>query len=390
MIAKVTPFDANAARRMPVRALLVVIAVLLAACGGSGGAEGQGGAAGGEEAAPAEGAAGDGATAGAGGETTAAAGDGSCAAEDGSPTPVTLQLGWLASGNQLGEVVAMNNGYYADEGIELTIDPGGPSIDGVALVASGAADLGQVSSSPSLMLAASEGIPVKAFAVGAQEHPYAFFSMPDDPITAPEDMVGKTIGVQATGQILLDALFAEQGIDPSEVNVEVVGNEVTPLLTGQVDAFTGWLTNITQWNQLPEGYEVLRLWDTGVQLYALPYYATESTLTERGDLVECFLRATALGWQYARDNVEESVDMLVAQYPNLNREDELAAAEVMLGFVFTDATDENGWGTMDPEIWQRQIEQHDELGQFEGEPPTVDDVMTTEFLEATADARQEG
>ena len=76
---------------------------------------------------------------------------------------VNLQLGWIVSGNQVGEVCAKTEGFYAQEGIDLKIQPGGPNIDGVAVVASGRYEAGQVSSSPSLMLAASQEIPVLCF-----------------------------------------------------------------------------------------------------------------------------------------------------------------------------------------------------------------------------------
>src|SRR5882724_9807441 len=85
---------------------------------------------------------------------------------------VNMQLGWIAGGNQLGEVVAKRLGYYEQEGIDFTVQPGGPNIDGVAVVASGRFEAGQVSSSPSVMLAVSQGLPIKCFAVGAQRHPY--------------------------------------------------------------------------------------------------------------------------------------------------------------------------------------------------------------------------
>src|SRR5215471_16828080 len=90
---------------------------------------------------------------------------------------VNMQLGWLLSGNQLGEACAKQLGFYDQEGISLAFQPGGPSIDGVAIVASGKFEVGQVSSSPSLMLAVSQDIPIKCFAVGAQQHPYTFFSL---------------------------------------------------------------------------------------------------------------------------------------------------------------------------------------------------------------------
>jgi NitT/TauT family transport system substrate-binding protein len=68
---------------------------------------------------------------------------------------VSMQLGWVPGGNQVGEVVAKRLGYYEQEGIDFKIQPGGPNIDGVAIVASGRGEVGQISSSPSVMLAVS-------------------------------------------------------------------------------------------------------------------------------------------------------------------------------------------------------------------------------------------
>src|ERR1700719_135936 len=90
---------------------------------------------------------------------------------------IEMQLGWIGGGNQLGEVAAQQLGYYAEEHLELKIIPGGPHNDGVASVASGRSAVGQVSSSPSLMLAVSQDLPIRCFAVSAQKHPYAFFSL---------------------------------------------------------------------------------------------------------------------------------------------------------------------------------------------------------------------
>ena len=77
----------------------------------------------------------------------------------GKTRTVNLQLGWLAGNNQIGEVSAKHLGYFEEEKLNVVIQPGGPSIDGVAIVASGRHEIGQVSSSPSLMLAASQKIP---------------------------------------------------------------------------------------------------------------------------------------------------------------------------------------------------------------------------------------
>lgn len=79
---------------------------------------------------------------------------------------VTMQFGWLASNGLLDEVAAQAMGYYKEEGVRLEITPGGPNVDGVARMASGQATVSQISSSPSIMLARSAGIPVKAIAAG--------------------------------------------------------------------------------------------------------------------------------------------------------------------------------------------------------------------------------
>lgn len=300
---------------------------------------------------------------------------------------VNLQLGWLTSGNQLGEVCAKALGYYDAEGIDLKIQAGGPNIDGVAIVASGRFEIGQVSSSPSLMLAASQDLPIKCFAVGCQEHPYTFFSLKKNPIREPKDLIGKKVGIQATGVILLKALLAQNKIPENQVTVVTSGAEMSPLMTGQVDCFTGWQTNTTALRVLGDQRVDMRLWDTGVKLYALPYYATTQTIQTKADILAKFVRATAKGWEYAHNNKAQAVDHLVKEFPNLNKADELEAADVMLKYAFSPNTKANGWGAMDKGIWQEQIDLHDQLKQFTKRVPKVDEVMTLDILKMTEAGR---
>ena len=300
---------------------------------------------------------------------------------------INMQLGWLASNNNIGEVVASQLGYFEEEKLNVVIQPGGPSIDGVAIVASGRCEIGQVSSSPSLMLAASQKIPVKCFATGLQQHPYTFFSLEKKPIRTPKDMVGKKIGIQATGKILLTALLKKHNIPEKDVEVVVVGADFTPLLTGQVDAFTGWLTSTTAIKGLGQPPVTLRLWDAGVQLYALPLYATKDTLEKKAPMVAGFLKAMSKGYAFAQKDPEKAADLLVKAYPNFKRDDELEGLKVLLKFAFNANTKANGWGAFDPKVWQDQITLYDELKQFTAGAPKLDDVITTSILDATKDAR---
>ncbi len=307
-------------------------------------------------------------------------------AQSGTQT-VTLQLGWLASGNQLGEIVAKRLGYYEAEKIDLKIQPGGPSIDGVAMVAAGRTDIGQVSSSPSIMLAISQDIPIKCFATGAQEHPFSYISLKKAPIRSPKDMIGKKIAMQATAQILFSALLAKHQIDPKQVQVVVMGSDMSPLMTGQVDAVTGWLTNTTALRVVGDQRVTLRLWDAGVQLYALPYYAQTKTLETKAETINAFLRASGKGWAYAAANKEKAVELLIKEYPNFNQKDEMEAADVMLSYVFNANTKANGWAAMDPKVWESQIKLYSDLGQFSKRTPGLNEVMTLDHLKATDAAR---
>ena len=300
---------------------------------------------------------------------------------------INMQLGWLASNNNIGEVVASQLGYFEEEKLNVVIQPGGPSIDGVAIVASGRCEIGQVSSSPSLMLAASQKIPVKCFATGLQQHPYTFFSLEKKPIRTPKDMVGKKIGIQATGKILLTALLKKHNIPEKDVEVVVIGSDFAPLLTGQTDAVTGWLTSTTAIKGLGQPPVTLRLWDAGVQLYALPLYATRDTLEKKAPMVAGFLKAMSKGYAFAQKEPEKAADLLVKAYPNFKRDDELAGLKVLLSFAFNANTKANGWGAFDPKVWQDQITLYDELKQFTAGAPKLDDVITTSILDATKDAR---
>lgn len=300
---------------------------------------------------------------------------------------VNMQLGWIVGGNQIGEVCAKALGYYDAEGIEMRIQAGGPNVDGVAIVASGRFEVGQVSSSPSLMLAASQDVPVVCFAAGCQKHPYTFYSLKKNPVREPKDFIGKKVGIQSTGIILLRALLAQNKIPEKDVTIVPIGAEMTPLLTGQVDVVTGWETNTTALKVLGPDRVGMSLWDAGVKLYALPYYATANTLKAKSDLLAKYLRASAKGWAYAYENRDKAVALLVKEYPNLIAADEREALDVMLSFSFGPQTKAEGWGTMDSTVWQQQIDLYAALGQFTKRTPKLSEVMTLDVLRMTADAR---
>lgn len=323
---------------------------------------------------------------GGGGLLTACA-DGPSGARAATSGKLTLQLGWLVTNGVVGEIAAMEKGFYDDAGVKVQLRPGGPNNDGISTVASGSAQVGRYSSSPRIMLAVSKGLPLKAVAAGVQQHPYAYFSLPDKPVRTPQDFVGKTVGVQQTAEVLLDAVLAKNNIDKNDLEVKIIGSDMTPLTTGQVDVVSGWVINTGPLSVLPKDYITTMLWDLGIHLYAYPYYTTTDLLESSADELQGFVSATAKGWAWARDNLEDAIDLLVKHSPELKRQEQLDGAKILMKYMWTDQTAEDGWGTMSRDTWQSQLDLWSSLGQLEGDTPSVDDVMTTSILEATSGDR---
>lgn len=302
-------------------------------------------------------------------------------------SPLKYQIAWVGDNGVAGDVVAYKKGWYKAAGLDVSFQPGGPSVDPVTLAGAGASDVSQTSSSPAVFLARSQGIPVKAFAAGLQKHPYAYISLPGNPVKTPRDLIGKTVGIQATGNILLNALLAKNKIDPKQLKIEVIGSDFTPLKTGRVDVMTGWVTNVAAMSILDNQFDTLMLWDSGIHLYANVYLTSDSVLQKRPGDVNKFLAVTARGWKWARDNPKGAIRLLVEMFPADSYDAELAALKKLLTFMWTPETLRHGWGSMHVPVWQNQIDIYKSLGQFQKAAPSASEVVTIGPLNATVAQR---
>lgn len=295
------------------------------------------------------------------------------------PQPVSMRLGWLANSQYAGDFVALDKGYYKERGIDLRIDPGGPNIDPISLTASGSNTIGNVASIAAMFLARSNGIPVRAFATALQRHPFAFFTL-DQSIKSPEDFVGKRIGIQATARPLIDAVIAKYKLPRDKIQVSVVGADTVPLLTKQVDIITAWVIDAPQLAAIGPGAKALLLWDMGIQLYAFTYFTTDEVLKSRPDMLADFVAASAKGWDYAADHPDEATDITLKYAKDLKRDLELQTWKLETPFLWSAKTKEQGWGWMEPQVWDDAIGVYGGLGLLKA-PVTAKDAMTQEILQ---------
>jgi NitT/TauT family transport system substrate-binding protein len=291
---------------------------------------------------------------------------------------VNMRLGWLANAQYAGDFVALDKGWFKERGIELKIDPGGPSIDPISLTAGGSSTIGNVASIAAMLLARSNGLPVKAFATALQRHPFAFITL-DKRINSPKDFVGKKIGIQATARPLINAVIAKYQLPREQVQVQVIGSDTLPLKTGQVDVITGWVIDAPQMAAVGPEARALLLWDMGIRLYAFTYFTTDEVLKTRSDMLADFLGASARGWDWAADHPEEAVDIVLKYARDLKRDLEIATWKRQTPFLWSDATKQNGWGWMEAQIWDDAIKVYADLGLLKT-PVTSKDTMTQDVL----------
>ncbi|GAC1324914.1 MAG: ABC transporter substrate-binding protein [Chloroflexota bacterium] len=298
--------------------------------------------------------------------------------------PVSLRLGWLANSQYAGDFVALDKGYFKEQGVDVKIDPGGPNIDPVSLTASGSNTIGNVSSIAAMFLARSQGVPVKAFATALQRHPFAFISTKDKNIKTPQDFVGKKIGIQATARPLIDAVIAKYNLPRDQVQISVIGSDTTPLKTGQVDVITAWVIDAPQMAAIGVDAAPLLLWDMGIHLYAFTYFTTDDVLKNKADVMANFVRASAKGWAYAAQNPDEATDITLKYGQDLKRDLELQTWKLEAPFMWSDLTKERGWGWMDQQVWDDAIKVYSDLGQLKN-PITSADAMTQDVLNRVTD-----
>ena len=300
---------------------------------------------------------------------------------------VVVKYDWLIGNGQIGDVVAVKNGYFEAEGLDVELSPGGPNSATVPPVVSGQAALGQFSDSAQLLLARSADVPIKIIACGFRSAPFAFYSLPRAPIRSVSDMIGKRIGIQPTARFVLDAILKKAGIDPSRLTITNIGFDMTALTTGQVDAVTGWITNTQALAVIGPDRIDLLMKDTGLPSYANVYFATDDAVANNAETLAKFIRAVAKGWGWTHANPADAVKLTVAAYPQLDLAVELATVPRVMSLSFDAATGRDGWGTFDDAAIATQISVYSSIGQFGSTTPRVEDCVTHKILEMTAAAR---
>jgi putative hydroxymethylpyrimidine transport system substrate-binding protein len=297
-------------------------------------------------------------------------------------TKVSLALDWFPNSNHAGFYMALEKGYYRDEGLKVDIFvPANPE-DVLKTVGAGRDDFG-VSYQAEVLLARGAGVPVKSIAALVQHPLNSIMVLEESGITRPRDLAGKTVGITGIPfeEALFSAMLVFDGISPDDVTLVNVGFDLVPALIGKkVDAIVGayWTHESIVMELLGFSVNVLRMEEWGVpDFYELVLVASEDTVSNDPEIVERFLRATARGFADAIADPQGAVDILMDANPETDKALETQGIG-LLAPMWTEGAPTFGWQTQ--ERWQDFARWMKDQGLLREE---VDEreAFTSEFLE---------
>ncbi|MFN0191250.1 MAG: ABC transporter substrate-binding protein [Aestuariivirga sp.] len=218
-------------------------------------------------------------------------------------TPLTMQAAWINDAEFAGYFAAIDNGYYAAEGLELTYLSGGPDVIPEGSIIAGKADLALTTPDTTVKAIVDQGAKFKIIGAQYQKNPIGIVSLAEKPIKSPADLVGKTLAVPPVNVISVEAMLKLNNIDKAQVNIVPYAYDPTPLIKGEIDASLDFTTNVPYAIKQagPEAVSFL-LYDFGFTIFNDTVVVTEETLAAKRKELVAWLRASRKGWD---DNLKD-------------------------------------------------------------------------------------
>ena len=234
---------------------------------------------------------------------------------------VTLQLKWVTQAQFAGYYVALDKGFYKDEGLNVTIKPGGPDVAPAQVIAGGGADV-VLDWMPSALASREKGLDLVNIAQPFKSSGMWLTCRKDAGISSPADFADKTLGVWFYGnEFPFLSWMSKLGLktDGSAGGVTVLkqGFNVDPILQGQA-ACVSTMSYNEYWQVIDAGLSaddlvVFKYEDEGVSTLEDGMYVLGENLKDAAfkDKMVRFVRASMKGWKYAEDNVNEAADIVL-------------------------------------------------------------------------------
>ena len=339
---------------------------------------------------------GDGGDATPGGDTGAETGDGGEGQQE--TVDVTLQLKWVTQGQFAGYYAALEQGYYEDEGLNVTIRPGGPDIVPEQVVLGGQAEFG-INWLDNTLATRDQGAQIVNIAQVFTRSGMTEIAWADSDIDSIEDLRGKKVGVWLGGnEHKLFAALTKNGLDPQK-DVEIVAQpfDMNLFLNREVDAAAAMTYNElaqvleTKNPETGELYTlddlvVMKMSDLGTGALEDGIFVREDWIQDEAnqDIARRFLKASFRGWIYCRDNPDDCVQYVLDAGPTLGEGHQRWMVNEINALIWPAP---QGIGIMDPESWEITKQIATDYGIVKNEPS--DDAFRTDLAEAAVNELRE-
>ncbi|WP_054939584.1 ABC transporter substrate-binding protein [Paenibacillus ihuae] len=309
------------------------------------------------------------------GETLKADGQG----DSGELKKVVLRLKWIHQAQFAGFYTAVEKGFYKDAGLDVDIRPGGSDFPAVQMVASGSEQFG-VTGADQIIIAREKGVPVKGVSTIYRKTPFVMFALKESGISTMEDLVGQKVGIKLGGneELTFRAMEKSAGIKTPEIEEMPIKYDLSPLLTGQVKAWPGYVINeVLAVQEQGKEVNIIDPNDYGINFYADTLFTTESIIKKDPEMVKSFVQASMKGWDYALKNPEEAAEFGLKYGDKLDLDHEVAMMKASIPLLEPEqlplgSTEEEAWGTLQKSLI--------ELG-FVKKEQDLKTLFTNEYLE---------
>jgi NitT/TauT family transport system substrate-binding protein len=288
--------------------------------------------------------------------------DGDGGGAGGDLDKVTLQSKWVVQAQFAGYYAALDQGYYEDEGLDVTIRPGGPDIVPEQVVLGGQAEFG-INWLDSTLATRDKGQNIVNIAQVFARSGMTEVTWKDTGLDEITDLRGKKVGVWLGGnEHKLFAALNKNGIDPQN-DVEIVAQpfDMELFLQRQIDAAAAMTYNelaqvleaknpdTGQLYQLSD-LNVMKMSELGTGALEDGVFVREDWIAEEGneDIAKRFLKASFRGWVFCRDNQEECLQIVLKNGPTLGEGHQRWQLNEVNKLIWP-APD--GIGVMDPEAF---------------------------------------
>lgn len=299
-----------------------------------------------------------------------------------SADKITVVLDWTPNTNHTGLYVALENGYFEDEGLDVEIiQPNDGSAE--QLVAADTAQFG-ISFQENVTFARAAGMPVVSIAAVIQHNTSGFVSRKEEGITSPADFEGKKYGGWGTEieETTVKYLAKKSGADPETIKVVTMGDTdfFAASESDEVDfawIFEGWTLIESKTRGIDVNYFNMKDFDEVFDYYTPVIMTNEKNIEDNGSMVEKFMKAVAKGYEYAIGNPYMAANMLLKHAPELDRELVVESQQFLADRYKDDAP---YWGYQNKNVWLRYTEWLYENGFIE-EMIEVEEAYTNAYLQ---------